>query len=190
MDFTLLKRQMRLTAVRKRSEIAADYASISAEKLVDLAQRLALPAKAAVSAYWPMKSEMDVRPLMRYFHETGHTVCLPVVTRKDEPMLFRRWAPDDKLVVGMYGVEQPDEKSESVVPDVLFLPLLAFDRRGGRLGYGGGFYDRTLKLLRKEGHRLIAGVGFAMQEVESVPLEETDERLDVILTEKELIKVS
>lgn len=190
MDFTLLKRQMRLTAVRKRSEIAADYASISAEKLVDLAQRLALPEKAAVSAYWPMKSEMDVRPLMRYFHETGHTVCLPVVTRKDEPMLFRRWAPDDKLVVGMYGVEQPDEKSESVVPDVLFLPLLAFDRRGGRLGYGGGFYDRTLKLLRKEGHRLIAGVGFAMQEVESVPLEETDERLDVILTEKELIKVS
>lgn len=190
MDFTLLKRQMRLNAVRKRSEIASDYATLSAEKLIPLVKEMQIPAGKAVSAYWPMKSEMDVRPLMRFLYEAGYTVCLPVTTKKDEPMLFRRWTPDEQLVVGMYGVEQPDEKCAPVVPDVLFLPLLAFDRRGGRLGYGGGFYDRTLKLLRKKGRHLIAGVGFAMQEVDSVPLEDTDETLDVILTEKEVIRVS
>lgn len=190
MDFTLLKRQMRLNAVRGRSEISADYAALGAEKLIPLVKELKITEGTAVSAYWPMKSEMDVRPLMRFLHETGCVVCLPVVTEKDEPMLFRRWTPDERLVVGMYGVEEPDEKCDPVVPDVLFLPLLAFDRRGGRLGYGGGFYDRTLKLLRKRGRRLIAGVGFAQQEVDSVPLEDTDETLDVILTEKEVIRIS
>ncbi len=190
MDFTLLKRQMRLNAVRSRSEIAPDYAALSAERLAGIAESLSVPSGAVVSAYWPMKSEMDVRPLMRAFYGKGYALCLPVVTQKNEPMLFRRWTPDERLVVGMYGVEQPDEKCEPLLPDVLFLPLLAFDRTGGRLGYGGGFYDRTVKELRSRGTPLIVGVGFAAQEVGSVPLEETDEVLDMILTEKELIKVS
>ena len=103
-------------------------------------------------------------------------------------MLFRRWEPQAELVEGLYGVEQPDEKYETVVPNVLLLPLLAFDRKGGRLGYGGGFYDRTIARLRQITTPVVVGVGFSDQEIDYVPLERTDEKLNFILTEKEIIK--
>lgn len=189
MDFSFLKRQMRTDLIRRRSAIEPDYALSSAQSLLSFIRRMEIPAGSTVSAYWPMKSEIDVRPVMHFLHEAGMTVCLPVVTEKGEAMLFRRWAPEETLVVGMYGVEQPGENCEAVVPDVLLLPLVAFDRNGGRLGYGGGFYDRTLVRLRREGLHRIGGVAFAMQEVEKVPQEETDETLDFIVTEKEFIEV-
>lgn len=190
MDFSLIKKQMRTKLVHERSAIEADYARNSAEKLVSFVKEMKLPKGAVVSAYWPMKSEMDIRPVMTYLFENGYTVALPVVTAKGQPMIFRRWTPDEALVIGPYGIEEPSEDCDLVIPEFLFLPLLAFDRQGGRLGYGGGFYDRTIVELRKAGKHHIGGVGFACQEVEKVPLEETDEKLDFILTEKELIEVS
>lgn len=190
MDFTFLKRQLRTAAVHKRSEIAPDYARLSALGLLECFKEMKLPENPVFSAYWPMKTELDVRPLMAYLHENGFTVGLPVVTDKGEPLLFRRWEPGAELVAGPYGTEQPNEKYEPVMPNVLFLPLLAFDRSGGRLGYGGGFYDRTLAVLRCGGRSVIAaGVGFSFQEIEQVPLEDTDEKINVILTEKEIIEV-
>lgn len=91
-------------------------------------------------------------------------------------------------MAGPYGTEQPNEKYEAVLPDVLLLPLLAFDRRGGRLGYGGGFYDRTVAELRAKTNPVVVGVAFSDQEIQEVPLENTDEKLNFILTEKEIIK--
>ena len=115
-------------------------------------------------------------------------VCLPVVAGTDEPLLFRRWEPDARLVAGPYGTEQPDDKCEAVVPNVLLLPLLAFDRTGGRLGYGGGFYDRTVARLRETGKPVVVGAAFAEQEIESVPSEDTDEKMNFILTQDEIVK--
>ncbi len=190
MDYTFLKRQLRTAAVHKRSEIALDHALWCAEEIVARFNEMALPEKNVVSAYWPMKTELDLRPLMLSLFNRGLTVCLPVVSEKNAPLLFRRWERDAELVEGPYGTEQPDEKYETVTPTVLLLPLLAFDRTGGRLGYGGGYYDRTVRLLRQTGTPVIVGAAFSDQEIERVPLEETDESMDFILTEKEIIKGS
>ena len=188
MDYTFLKRQLRTAAVHKRSEIALDHALWCAEEIVARFNDLSLPENPVFSAYWPMKTELDIRPLMYSLFNRGFTVSLPVVSGKKEPLLFRRWEPDAELVEGPYGTEQPDEKYEVVTPTVLLLPLLAFDRRGGRLGYGGGFYDRTVKLLRQTGKPVVIGAAFSNQEIDQVPLEETDEKLDFVLTETEIIK--
>ncbi len=188
MDYTFLKRQLRTKAVHKRSEIALDHALWCAREIVTRFNELPLKENAVVSAYWPMKTELDVRPLMHSLYDKSVTVCLPVVVAKTDPLLFRRWEPEAKLVVGPYGTEQPNEKYEAVTPDVLLLPLLAFDRQGGRLGYGGGFYDRTVRELRQKGNPVVIGVAFSDQEIENVPLEETDEKLNFVLTENEIIK--
>lgn len=188
MDYTFLKRRLRTQAVHKRSEIALDHALWCAQEVVRRFRDLPLPENPVVSAYWPMKTELDLRPLMASLYAKGVPVCLPVVAEKDEPLLFRRWEPDARLVAGPYGTEQPDEKYETVEPNVLLLPLLAFDRTGGRLGYGGGFYDRTVARLRATGNPVVVGAAFAEQEIESVPLEDTDEKMNFILTQDEIVK--
>ena len=188
MDYTFLKRQLRTAAVHRRSEIALDHALWCAEEIVARFNEMILPDNPVVSAYWPMKTELDLRPLMMSLYNRGFTVALPVVSGKDEPLSFRRWEPDARLVEGPYGTEQPDEKYETVVPTVLLLPLLAFDRQGGRLGYGGGFYDRTVNLLRRTENPVVIGAAFSDQEIDRVPLEETDEKMNFVLTEKEIIK--
>lgn len=188
MDYTFLKRQLRTTAVHKRSSIALDHALWCAQEIVIRFNELSLPENPVFSAYWPMKTELDVRPLMLSLFNRGFTVSLPVVSEKKLPLSFRRWEPGAELVAGPYGTEQPDEKYELITPNVLLLPLLAFDRQGGRLGYGGGFYDRTVAQLRQKGAPVVIGVAFSDQEIESVPLEETDEKLNFVLTETEIVK--
>ena len=188
MDYSFLKRQLRTAAVHNRSGIGLDHALWCAEEIVARFNDLSLPENPVFSAYWPMKTELDIRPLMHSLFNRGFTVSLPVVAEKNQPLLFRRWEPGAELVEGPYGTEQPNEKYETVVPNVLLLPLLAFDRQGGRLGYGGGFYDRTVAALRQKGNPVVIGAAFSTQEIESVPLEETDEKMDFILTESEIIK--
>lgn len=188
MDYSFLKQKLRAKAVRSRSEIAPDHALWCAREIARRFNDLPLPENPVVSAYWPMKTELDVRPLILSLHNGGVPVCLPVVVGTDLPLSFRLWRPDAKLVAGPYGTEQPDEKCEAVEPNVLLLPLLAFDRRGGRLGYGGGYYDRTVARLRRKGKPVVVGVAFSDQEIDSVPSEDTDEKLDFVLTEEKIIK--
>jgi 5-formyltetrahydrofolate cyclo-ligase len=130
---------------------------------------------------------MDVRPLLGQIHHAGHPIGLPVVKGKGQPLLFRRWSPGAPLVQGSFKVMTPAEGAPEIEPQVLLVPLLAFDRAGFRLGYGGGFYDRTLEKRRHEahsGHPLVAiGIGFAAQEAESLPLGPFDQPLDWIVTE-------
>lgn len=190
MDYSFLKHRLRDAAVHKRTELGADFARYAARDLPQIADSLPMPQSPVVSAYWALKTELDLRPLMNAFYDKGVPVCLPVVTGKRESLLFRLWSPQAELVKGLYGTEQPDEKYETVEPNVLFLPLLAFDRQGGRLGYGGGFYDRTVHELRaKNPDVIVVGTGFSAQEIDEVPVEDTDEKMDWILTESELIKV-
>lgn len=188
MDYSFLKQKLRTKAVRLRSEIAPDHALWCAREIVRRFNDLPLPENPVVSAYWPMKTELDVRPLMFSLHNKGIPVCLPVVVEVDAPLSFRLWRPDAKLVAGPYGTEQPDERCATVVPNVLLLPLLAFDNRGGRLGYGGGYYDRTVACLRQRGNPAVVGVAFSDQEIDAVPSEKTDERLNFVLTEEKIVK--
>ena len=146
-----------------------------------------LPRGAIVSGYWPLPGELDIRPLVHQIHEAGHPIALPVVKAKGEPLLFRRWVPGTPLVQGSFKVMTPPEGAPELEPQVLLVPLLAFDKAGFRLGYGGGFYDRTLEKRRREAHSghpvLAIGIAFAAQETETLPRGPFDQRLDWIATE-------
>jgi 5-formyltetrahydrofolate cyclo-ligase len=147
-------------------------------------------AGVAVSAYWPLEDEFDPRPLFMELQRRGHPIGLPVILGRGQPLTFRRWAPDIALVRGSFRVMTPPADAPEVVPQLLLVPLLAFDRAGFRLGYGGGFYDRTIAKLRAAGDVLAVGVALAAQEVGTVPRDDTDEPLDWVVTDQEAIRIS
>ncbi len=154
------------------------------------AQRFPILASAdcrVVSGFHPYQSEADIRPLLGKLAGEGWTTALPIVLAKGLPLMFRRWLPGEPTVSGKWNIQQPPESSPEVEPDVLLVPLLAFDRAGYRLGYGGGFYDRTLEKLRKVKPVVAIGIGFALQEVAAVPHDDLDQRLDFIMTDREVI---
>jgi len=145
---------------------------------------------AVISGFWPMDEEIDTRPLMLRLHDLGYRCCLPAVAGKAKPLVFRRWTPETRLLPDRFGVVAPGPGTIEAVPDILIVPLLAFDRAGWRLGYGAGFYDYTLTALRKSGKALAVGVGFAGQEVKSVPHDDFDQQVDWIVTEREAFKTA
>jgi 5-formyltetrahydrofolate cyclo-ligase len=191
------KAALRAVAKTRRASAAAaarEAGVLLARRLLEHAPAELLPPPGApVSAYWPMGDELDTRPLIAALHARGHTIGLPVILGKRQPLLFRAWAHDLDFEPGGFGTQVPPAGQPEVLPALLYVPLLAFDRAGYRLGYGGGFYDRTLAKLAAAagpGRRPIAvGVAFAGQEVERVPREATDERLDWIVTEAETIRI-
>ncbi len=139
-----------------------------------------------VSGYWPMADEADVRPLMEHLHGAGMQLSLPVQDGKDKPLLFRAWKPGDPLMKRNFGVMEPRGAQSKCRPEVLLVPLVAFDTAGTRLGYGGGYYDRTLADLRgsaKATKPLAVGVAFTCQQVDTLPKGEFDQPLDWIVTE-------
>lgn len=138
---------------------------------------------AAVSGFYPMTPEIDVLPTLSWFAERGHPTALPVVVGRHLPLAFRAWSPGAPLERGALGIPFPAKGAAELIPEILLVPLLAFDRRGHRLGYGGGYYDRTLADLRAKGPVLAIGVGYSFQEVEEVPATAYDQRIDAIATE-------
>lgn len=190
MDHILLKRRLRSEAAEKRACLNGAAAKSCTTEIAVRLSMFDFPEKAVLSAYWPLKNELDLRPAMNRLFADGRDLCLPVVVGRDKPLVFRRWTPGTALTAGPYGTEQPDETAETVEPSVLLLPLLAFDRKGGRLGYGGGYYDRTVRELRRKNKDiLVVGTAFSVQEIDSVPTDDSDERLDVVVTEHETIEV-
>ena len=179
------KADLRRTAGRRR-DAAADNAAAATDRF--LAVVSVLPG-AAISGYWPMRSEIDPRPVMTALGTRGHPLGLPVVVGEGRPLVFRAWRPGDELVAGSFGTQVPEIDQKEVVPHLLLVPLLAFDRAGYRLGYGGGFYDRTLAALRAVGPAVAVGLAFSAQEVDSVPHDATDARLDWIVTEAHAIEI-
>lgn len=184
-DTAEAKRRLRVSAASERDKAhAADSDGALARAARDHFLRdVPVPAKAVIGGYWPIGSELDVRPLLVAVHERGHVVGLPR-TRPRQPLVYHRWSPDDPLVLGKFGILMPNHERPVVRPDVLILPMLAFDKDGWRIGYGGGYSDRTMANLRARGPVLCVGVAYAAQEVESVPADEFDQRLDWIVTEK------
>ena len=146
-----------------------------------LAAGLVRPGE-VVAGFWPLAGEVDVRPLLLALVGRGHVVALPETPPLGQALMFRRWRPGVAMVPERFGTLRPD--GAVVTPDVLLVPLLAFDRRGYRLGYGGGYYDRTIAGL--PGVRAI-GCGFAVQEVDAVPVLPHDARLDAVATEAGIV---
>ena len=141
-----------------------------------------------VSAFHPYGSEIDTRQLLGKLAGEGWTTALPVVVTKTQPLIFRRWLPGEPTEIGVMKIAVPLATALVVEPDVLLVPLLAFDKAGYRLGYGGGFYDATLAALRAKKKIIAIGVGFSDQEVPQVPHEKHDMKLDYVMTELEMIK--
>lgn len=182
------KTALRAEAKRRRGE-AASLAPAAAEAVcAEVLAAVPFPAGCAVSAYWPMRDELDPRPLMHRLAGRGHPIGLPVMAGKGRPLVFRAWRPGDALEPGGFGTQVPAPDRPEVRPRVLLVPMLAFDRTGYRLGYGGGFYDRTLAGLRADGDALAVGIAYAGQEVDDVPHDGNDQRLDWIVTEAEAIR--
>lgn len=179
-----LKAELRRAALEAR---AAAHAAARPGAAGKLSEWLAGWRGAAVAGYLPIRSELDPRPAMAEASARG-PVAVPVIVAKDAPLRFALWTPEMALVPGPFGTLRPEEP-EYITPEIVLVPLVAFDRRGGRLGYGGGFYDRTLEQLRAAGPVHAAGLAYAAQEVEAVPLEPTDQPLDLIITERDIIEV-
>ncbi|MFC3167829.1 5-formyltetrahydrofolate cyclo-ligase [Paracoccus fontiphilus] len=133
-----------------------------------------------LAGYWPMRGEPDPRPAMRA-HDGP--LCLPVVPGKAVPLVFRQWV-GEPLVPGPFGTSHPADSQPVLRPAVLIVPLAGFDRRGNRIGYGGGYYDRTLQLLRETGHASAIGLAFAVQELPAIPAEPFDQPLDLVVTDQ------
>ncbi len=179
------KQALRRAAQERRREAAAAAAPDNAGALAEAGLAvLADKAPGTVSGFWPIRDEIDPRPLLGALRDLGWTALLPAVMGPDVPLEFRIWPADGPLVSADFGITQPPLGSPVRDPDVALVPLLAFDGRGYRIGYGKGHYDRTLSLLRRRRTVLAVGVGFAAQEVPRVPVERHDERLDAVLTER------
>lgn len=138
------------------------------------------PSGAIVAGFWPMGPEIDIRPLLRTLHARGHPIALPVTPKRGLPLAFRRWHPGDTLARGPMGTSQPAPDAEALTPAFLLVPLLAFDAAGQRLGYGGGYYDRTLAGL-PGAFRL--GCAYACQMLDAVPAGPEDVKLHAVATE-------
>lgn len=149
-------------------------------------------AGARIAGYWPIQSEINPFPLMQMFEDRGYRLALPALVPLDEghTMVFRRFAIGDALEDGPFGIRQPVVAQAVVDPDMLLMPLLAFDARGVRLGYGGGYYDRALGDLRSRGPVAAVGVAFSAQQLAEVPFEAHDQRLKGIFTEQGIIDLS
>ncbi len=136
-----------------------------------------------IAGFWPMADEIDVRALLTRLHGDGRTVALPVVVGKAEPLIFRVWRPGLDLEGGGFGTRHPGPEQAEVSPRIVLTPLLAFDGQGHRLGWGGGFYDRTIAKLRSQSPVITVGIAYQAQRVDSVPHGDLDEALDWMVTE-------
>jgi 5-formyltetrahydrofolate cyclo-ligase len=142
-----------------------------------------LPKGAVVASYWPVRDEADPRALADALAAKGHAIALPRIHRPDDVLEFHLWRADDALSPNRHGIHEPLPQGGTVVPQILLVPVLAFDADGARLGYGGGYYDRTLAHLRGSGHIVAIGVAYAGQEMASLPHHPHDQHLDRVVTE-------
>ncbi len=181
------KRLLRTEAAKKRDAAAAsnDIGERLAESFL---RNIEVPSGIVISGYIPIGGEANVLPLLESLLERGFEIALPVVVKRRNPLIFRRWHRASDLHKGPYGILEPSSDAPAMRPDIVLAPLLAFDRVGNRLGYGGGYYDLSIKSIRELQPVLAVGIAYAVQEVAAVPHDENDTKLDRIVTENGAIK--
>ena len=183
------KAELRRAALARRDALPPTERAQAAETIAARAFPLAVAGGVVVSGYMPMKSEINPLPLLRRLAEAGARLALPVVAGPGKPLIMRAWSFGEPLVAGVWGIRQPPAQAPATEPDILIVPLLAFDRAGHRIGYGAGYYDMTIAGARARRAVSAVGIAFAAQEVEAVPAGPRDEPLDLVLTEREVIQV-
>jgi len=188
-ELSELKRRARAAAQKERSDAHRSYGETAAFALAQHGLPI-VPGEGMniVSGFFPFTTEISVLPLLAKLASEGWRTALPVVLGKNMPLKFRAWAPGEPTVAGVWDIPMPPETADEVLPDVVLVPMLAFDKRGFRLGYGGGFYDRTLAQLRKAKRIEAIGIAYAAQEVAEVPHGDHDEPLDWMLTERGILR--
>jgi 5-formyltetrahydrofolate cyclo-ligase len=181
------KTVLRAAALARREALSHGQRHDGAQAIAARDLPVELPAGVIVAGFSPIRGEIDPFPLMESLMARGATLALPVSIAPNQPLLFRAWTPGEPLVRGAYGVFEPSSEAEEIDPDIVLVPLAAFDRDGHRIGYGAGYYDRTLPLLRKLKKITAVGIAFAVQEIERVPSSQHDAPLDLVLTDRETI---
>ena len=181
------KAELRAASLARRDALSTAAREAAARAIAAHALPVEMPPGICVAGFSAIRSEIDVTPLMQALALKGATLALPVLAGESLPLIFRHWTQDTQLVRGPYGIFEPSSEAEEAEPDIVLVPLAAFDRTGHRIGYGGGYYDRTLELLRQSKKITAIGVGFSVQEIAQVPSSGHDARLDLMLTEKEII---
>ncbi len=177
------KKQLRASMKARRAAIPAARRAEGANRLAGHGLGWLNPAPGAiVSGFLSIGDELDTAPLLAALHAAGHPLCLPVMQGRGRPLLFRAYTPGEALATVVWGIQEPVPEKPELEPDILLVPLLAADLTGHRLGYGGGFYDRTLQVLRLKKHIVAIGLAFDEQVVDAVPHLDYDERLDWVLT--------
>jgi 5-formyltetrahydrofolate cyclo-ligase len=182
-----LKADLRAAAFVRRDALPAAERAAAAQTVAARVFPVAVPDGAVVSGYAPMKSEISPLPLMRKLADAGARLALPVVAGRGRPLIMRVWSFGAALGSGVWGIREPTPEAPEVFPDILLVPLAAFDRRGQRIGYGAGYYDMTITRLRAMKPVVAIGLAFAAQEIERVPATALDAPLDLVLTEREVI---
>lgn len=182
-----LKAELRTAALARRDALPAAERVAAAQAIAERAFPVAVRRGAVVSGYSPMKSEVNPVPLMRKLADAGAQLALPVVAGRGRPLTMRAWSFGEELASGVWGIREPKADAPEVFPDILLVPLAAFDRVGHRIGYGAGYYDMTITRLRGMKPVVAVGIAFAAQEINRVPATEFDARLDLVLTEREVI---
>ena len=175
------KAALRAEAIARRAALA-DPAAAGARLADIVLADMPPPAGAVVAGFWPIGTEIDLRPLLHALHARGHTLCLPETRGRGSPLIFRRWQPSDTLAPGRFGTSHPT--GEPITPSFLLIPLLAFDRHGNRLGYGAGFYDRSID-QNPTATRL--GCAYHFQQVDQVPTSPHDRPLHAIATDHAIL---
>ena len=185
------KTALRAAALARRAAVPGDLRRSFARRLAevgpDLVRNTPQAAGGTVSVYHPIRDEADTAPLFEALTRAGVPTALPVTVGRGQALRFLLWAPGDPVALGSWGIPEPLPSAPVVDPDILFVPLAAFDRRGFRLGYGAGHYDNSLAALRRRKPVWAIGIAFSIQEVESVPTEPHDEPLDAMITERDIL---
>jgi 5-formyltetrahydrofolate cyclo-ligase len=177
------KADLRAAALAKRDALSDNKRVAAAKAIAKRGLPLPITPGTIVSGYSPIRSEIDPVPLLRALAAQGARLALPAVMARGKSLAFRVWSPDDRLMLGPLGIPEPSPAAAEVIPDIMLVPLAAFDRAGHRIGYGAGHYDFTLAHLRKTKAIAAIGVAFAAQEIELVPALQHDVALDYVLTE-------
>ncbi|MGA2311693.1 MAG: 5-formyltetrahydrofolate cyclo-ligase [Xanthobacteraceae bacterium] len=181
------KAALRREAMARRDALPPDARQAAAEAIAARPFPLAIAPGTIVSGFMPLKSEINPLPLMRKLAGQGARLALPVVAGRGKPLVMREWNFGEPLATGVWGIREPKPEAAVVEPDILLVPLLAFDRAGHRIGYGAGYYDLTLAQLRARKPIIAVGLAFAAQEVPAVPATLRDARLDLVLTERAVL---
>jgi 5-formyltetrahydrofolate cyclo-ligase len=181
------KADLRVEALAKRDALSATMRAGAAEAIAAHAFPIAVKPGIIVAGFIPIRSEINPLPLMRRLAEAGAQLALPAITGRGQPLTTRAYRFGDELAHGQWGIREPKPDAPEVAPDIILVPLAAFDRRGHRIGYGAGYYDMTLHALRAKKPITAIGIAFAAQEIREVPATPRDEALDFVLTERETI---